>query len=102
MPAFRVYRVELYSRDVQADTEADVRARLDNDDIEWDDEGLVYAMEGLTPEGKEHDDFERGIDQLFDPPGGPRAQGPTCGHSVCSQNFIDTGERKCVAGNLGA
>lgn len=22
--------------------------------------------------------------------------GPTCGHSACSQNFIDTGDASCV------
>lgn len=91
---FRVYRVELYSCDVEARTKADAYDQLDH--VEWNDEGLVYAMEGVLPDGKAYDDLERGIDRLFDPPGGSRAQGPTCGHSVCSQDYIDTGERECV------
>jgi hypothetical protein len=29
------------------------------------------------------------------------ARGPKCGHSPCSQNYIETGERECVEGTLG-
>lgn len=25
-----------------------------------------------------------------------KRRGPTCGHGVCSQHYIDTGERRCV------
>lgn len=27
----------------------------------------------------------------------PQANGPACGHSVCSQHYIDTGSRQCVS-----
>lgn len=30
------------------------------------------------------------------PDDGKSEEGPTCGHSACSQNYIDNGERKCV------
>lgn len=29
-------------------------------------------------------------------------KGPSCGHSACSQNFIDTGSRRCIAGEVAA
>jgi hypothetical protein len=40
-------------------------------------------------------DFNRALDAALNLFRG-RAPRPTCGHSICSQNFIDTGNTNCV------
>lgn len=94
MPTFTAIRVELYYYDVEADTEAEAQARLDDGDVDWTDAELSYAREGLASPVQRTIGAESAIDAIFD---NDPSRGPSCGHSKCSQNYIDTGNRHCVS-----
>lgn len=110
MTTFRAYRIELYYYDLEAESVAEAQDRLDNGDVDWTESEIAYGHEGLASEAMTHDMLQVAIDRIFDnrlyvddpverrsiAVGMCSAVAPPCGHSVCSQNFIDTGERECV------
>lgn len=95
MPTYRAYRIELYYADIEADDVIDAQARLDDGDVDWTDSEVAYASEGLAGDTLTHATLQDAIDAIFGEP--IHVPGPECGHSVCSQNFIDTGDNSCVA-----